>query len=194
MSKSRSIICLFAALALGAGGCGESTKTASTSPGTSTPAATSTQANESSHTASQGASAPAAPPANKASQPKATEKAARAKPHPEAPHKGAEAAKPSGEAGAPQLKVPPQKLFANRAQRTFIAACEAAKGSHSSCECVLARQEISNVEKGQSVAETLALEAAMQRPGASLEALRLHHVLLPRGVKHSLELCKVTNK
>jgi len=89
--------------------------------------------------------------------------------------------------------VPPKRLFPKRLAHTFLVACAAAKGSPSSCECILARQELNKVEQGQSVAEDLVLEAVMEKPGASLEAMR-HGVRLPALFKRNLELCKVTNR
>jgi hypothetical protein len=70
----------------------------------------------------------------------------------------------------------------------FIASCEAAKGSSSSCECILSKQEKSNVEKGQSLAELVALQVAFKE-GVSLEKVTRHGVPVPIGIKRAAEQC-----
>jgi hypothetical protein len=198
MSTPRAIACLFAALAVAASGCGGSTKTASTSASapvtstsasTSTPASTSAPGVESSHTLSRSTSSKEAQ--HTASHPKAAEKAAQAKPNrePKASKRHVEA-KPS-ETGP--LAVPAKKQYPAAVRRRFLGTCEAGKGSPSRCGCILARQELSNVEKGQSVAEMLALEAALHL-GPLEEVRRRGASLLPEAIRHSLERCKSTTK
>jgi hypothetical protein len=49
------------------------------------------------------------------------------------------------------------------------------------------------VPMGQSIAEVLALEIAVQQ-GASLADAMRHSVPLPQGLRRSLDQCKSTNK
>jgi hypothetical protein len=199
----RLAICLLVAPAVVASGCG-STETASTS---STTASTSSTASAnagtsapkaSAQTASQSTSSTAAPDTTKAHEPKAPE--AKSK-HPleervaelrrklehQAPKKRVEAAKPS--AGLSQQQVPLKQRYAEEIQRNFTNLCKAGKGSASSCECLLVRLEVSNVEKGQSIAELLAVDEALQR-GSSFQEIAQRHVRLPRRVQGDAEACK----
>ncbi len=173
MSRSRSLVCLSVALALVASGCGESTKTASTSATASTPAATSTPAGTStpaSTSTSAGTTAPAtesphavqgtgSTESHTQSQPKASNKAAKA------PVKKATVKPPAN-----ILRLPaPRFLYPKKLRRMFVAACEAAQGSPAACECVIAKQAAGNAEKGQLLSEVLALEAVILHGGTTLE-------------------------
>jgi hypothetical protein len=89
--------------------------------------------------------------------------------------------------------VPRKKRYPETVSIKFISSCKTAKGSPSSCGCVLARQELRKVEKGQSIAELLAFEIAVQS-GASLKAMMQHKVELPVGLSQSLDQCKHTTK
>ena len=191
VSASRSIICLVATSAILAG-CGESTKTTSTSASTSAPASTpSAPAVESPPTTSPSTSSTKTQPASTATQPKPAETTAQVKPP--SPPKAAEVAKPvksSEETGA-LAKVPLKKQWPRILLDKFLNSCEAGKGSLATCECVLVKQELAPVEQGLAVAEVLVFEGAVRR-GVSLEQAIHHAVPLPGGVRLSLEQCVKT--
>jgi hypothetical protein len=72
-----------------------------------------------------------------------------------------------------------------------LRACKRAKGSTSSCECIIATQEGNlKVEVGQSLAELLALELAFEREHATLEAIRRHRVPSPHLVRRAVLKCR----
>jgi hypothetical protein len=72
-----------------------------------------------------------------------------------------------------------------------MRACKAAKGSTSSCECIIIKQEANlKVERGQTLAELLALEIAFERAHASLEDIRRHRVPAPRLVRRVIRQCR----
>ena len=52
---------------------------------------------------------------------------------------------------------------------------EIAKGSPSSCECVVVKQELRPVERAQSIAELIVLEAALAQ-GITLEQAARHRI------------------
>ena len=69
--------------------------------------------------------------------------------------------------------------------------CKGAKGSKSSCECILVKQELNTKpEVGQLVAELLALEIAFQHEHASLEDVRTHRVPSPRKIRRLARECQ----
>jgi hypothetical protein len=85
------------------------------------------------------------------------------------------------------------KQYPENFQVNFIARCEAAKGSASLCKCVLHKQEFSKEEKGQSLAELLALEVALQK-GATIPELARPTgprpaIPLPAEIRGRLEAC-----
>jgi len=93
--------------------------------------------------------------------------------------------------GAAEQDVPLKRRYPKELQGKFLRACKAAKGSTSSCECIIARQEVNlKVEQGQSLAELLALELAFEREHASLEDIRRRRVRAPRLVRHVVRECK----
>jgi hypothetical protein len=92
--------------------------------------------------------------------------------------------------GAAEADVPPNRRYPKELQGRFLRACKAAKGSTSSCECIIARQEGNlKVERGQSLAELLALEIAFEREHASLADIRRRRVRSPRLVRRVVREC-----
>jgi hypothetical protein len=93
--------------------------------------------------------------------------------------------------GAAEQDVPLNRRYPKELQGKFLRACKAAKGSTSSCECIIARQEVNlKVERGQSLAELLALELAFEREHASVEDVRRRRVRAPRLVRQVIRECK----
>jgi hypothetical protein len=91
---------------------------------------------------------------------------------------------------AAERALPLERRFPKQAQGKFMLACRAAKGSTSSCECIIVKQELNTkVEVGQLLAELLALEIAFQQ-NATLEDIRRHRVLSPRKVRQVARQCK----
>jgi hypothetical protein len=84
-------------------------------------------------------------------------------------------------------------------ETTFLAACTAAKGSPSNCECIFTTAEKSNAEKGESIAELLGLEVAFKgglttgRP-ATLEEILRHTVKAPQRIRGFAEACARNSK
>src|SRR5262249_9935871 len=155
--------------------------TASTDTGATAPAAkathTSTKTTGSTHaphTATQ-AKPPPKPPRSAPEQSPAVNKVLR------------QVTKPTGK-GTGEVLPPKSHRYPRFIQAGFIASCKSAKGSHSSCECIIIKQEARNVEKGQSMAELIALELELKH-GLSLRNAAHHRVLLPSGVQRSAELC-----
>jgi hypothetical protein len=72
-----------------------------------------------------------------------------------------------------------------------MALCEAAQGSQSSCECILAKQELSPVVKGRAFAEMLVLEAAAQERLTLADLLR-HPKELPVLLRRNVAQCVST--
>jgi hypothetical protein len=93
--------------------------------------------------------------------------------------------------GAAEADLPLNRRYPKELQGKFLRACERAKGSSSSCECIIARQEANlKVETGQSLAELLALELAFEREHATLEAIRRKRVPSPRLVRRAVIKCR----
>jgi hypothetical protein len=168
-------------LAVLSSGCG-STKTASTPTTTSTSKTASTNA---------GTTAPAGKGAQSATQSTSSKHAPpttapEAKPAREQKAAKVQAVKPTVESAE---GVPPSHRFPRPVQVKFIASCGAAKGSNSSCECILTKLEQANVEKGQSIAELIALELELKN-GVSLQEAPHHGAEpLPVRVKRDVEEC-----
>jgi hypothetical protein len=190
MSKSRSIICLSAALTVVASGCGGASNTVVTTV-TSAPSTPSTPGPEASNTGGTGTSSEQAQHAGTASQPSAAAKTPETSAHREQkPSKrGTEAAKPTSGSPAP-TSVPPKRRYPRSVHFKFLSSCQAAQGSPSSCECVVVKQELRPVEKPQSIAELIILEAALAQ-GITLEQAARHRIPLPEGVQRSLVQCKI---
>jgi len=86
------------------------------------------------------------------------------------------------------------KTYPENFQVTFIARCQAAKGSASLCTCVLHKQEFSKEEKGQSLSELLALELVL-RKGATIPEVAQSPVpraapSIPVEIRLRLEKCQ----
>ena len=189
----RAAVCLPALLAVLASGCG-STKTAST-----TVTVASTPTTGSTNTGNTGTTLPAVKAAKTATQstgakhlPTHTtvapakpqqEKTAEAKPKFE---KGAlENRTEAEEAGRASSEKAPPGQYPRFFQIRFIVSCEAAKGSHSSCECIITKSEKSNIEKGRSLAELIALELEFKK-GVPLRGV----AGLPRHVQRITNECR----
>jgi hypothetical protein len=185
-------ICLPAVLALFASGCG-STKTASTptattsatataNAGATPPTATGTK------TATQRTHPKHAPPHTTASPAKPKrQKAAEAKPKRE--QKPSKKKAEELEVGAGSNEKAPPHRFPRVFQLRFIVSCEAGKGSNATCECILTKLEKSNVEKGQSIAELIALELELK------QGVPLGRVAgLPRRVQRDTKECRSKSK
>ncbi len=210
LKPPRLTICLLVALAVVASGCGSAEKTASTnaagtsasapskpSPQTASQSTSSTQAQ---HTTSKAPEPKTAEAKSKSEQQASKKSAEAAKPK-------TEAAKPKTEAAAPKLEaaaqsVPRKKQYSARTQFIWMKRCETAKGSHLDCECILVKQELAKVETGQSLAEILAIEFAMQK-GISLEQVLRQGVPFPggsqlvhapAGIRRSINTCLSASK
>jgi hypothetical protein len=189
----RAAVCLPALLAVLASGCG-STKSVSTTVTTaSTPTTGSTNT---------GTTLPAVKAAKTATQstgakhlPTHTTVApAKPQPKPQQEKRRREVFQPEGslenkteveEAGRASSEKAPPGQYPRFFQIRFIVSCEAAKGSHSSCECILTRSEKSKVEKGQSLAELIALELEFKK-GVPLRGV----AGLPRRVQRITNECR----
>jgi hypothetical protein len=180
MAKT-SILGLFAGLALAASGCGETMKTTSTNAATSTPATATAPATTGSQPPVQSTGSTGAQPAGETSRPNTTETATHPNP---VPKKAPKAAKPSVKTGTTPT---PRFRYPKRLRLAFVNACEGAKGSPSACECVITKQTLAKVEKGQAIAEVLALEAALTQHIPLAQAARPGGA--PEGVQRNLKLC-----
>ena len=174
-------VCVCAALAVAAAGCGESAGTTSTKTTASAPAG------EAPPTVSQSTGSTGTTQA-KPTKPSHHEPAAAVKPP--VIHKIIEkkALKPVHSTPKP---VTPKAgtRFPTGVKVNFLDACLGAKGSTASCECVIARQELLKVEKGQAIAELVIVEAAMLQKHLSFAEAAAHTVLLPELVHQSLKAC-----
>jgi hypothetical protein len=181
-----SLLVAAATLLSGCGGCG-STKKAGTGSSTRTNVSTGASASLGAHAGRRGAT---------------TSKPQIAEPKPE-PSQAPETQKFLGKreanlraAATPTLAVaemdlPVARRYPKELQGKFMSACKAAKGSTSSCECIIIKQEANlKVERGQSLAELLAVEIAFEREHASLEDIRRHRVPSPRLVRRAIRACR----
>ena len=181
--------CMIVGLAVLASGCG-STKTASVyvTASTSTNAGTTAPAGSSAQSATQSTNSTQAPQTTATKAKAESPRAPEAKPERKQPASGAGAQAVTPGNGSGEVLPPRSRRYPRFFQLKFISSCEAAGGSHSSCECILITQEKRNVEKGQSMAELLALDLELRR-GISLQKAAHHGVLLPSGVQRSAEAC-----
>ena len=188
----RAAVCLPALLAVLASGCG-STTTAST---TTTTASTPTTA--SANTGNTGTTLPAVKAAKTATQSTGAKHlpthttVAPAKPQKEKRRR--EVFQPEGslenkteveQAGRASSEKAPPHQYPRFFQIKFIVSCEAAGGSHSSCECILTKLEKLPGEKEKSLAELLALELEIKN-GVPLRRV----AGLPRGVQRITNECR----
>jgi hypothetical protein len=193
LGRLRVVGCLLAATLL-VSGCG-STKKSSTST---------TSNNGGTTSANAGATGPVRPQTvpqrarNKESQHAATPKAAEAKPKQELTGTEILRKRKTNERAAvrtgleiAETDLPFNRRYPKDLQGKFMLACKAAKGSASSCECIIVRQEVNlKIERGQSLAELLALEIAFERQHASLEDIRRRRVRSPRIVRRAVRACR----
>jgi hypothetical protein len=91
----------------------------------------------------------------------------------------------------PVLKdVPPARRYEEKIYEPFLAVCkEAGKGSSANCECIVVKQELVKVEKGESLAELLALQVAFQK-GETLAKVWRHQAAVPTYAQRSADECK----
>jgi len=190
----RLLSCLLVAVAMLVSGCG-STKKTSTSSAASKNASTGASANSGAQTAPRGAST-----AQKAVKPKTAE----AKPNHKLTAAEAEETRrilqkqkinerAAARIGlqAAEADLPLKRRYPKELQGKFMRACKAAKGSTSSCECIIVRQEANlKVERGQTLAELLALEIAFERDHAKLEDIRRRRVPSPRIIRRVVRACR----
>jgi hypothetical protein len=178
-------------------GCG-STKQTSTSSTASKNASTGATANSGTQTVPRGASSKKSQHAKKAVEPKPAEAKPKPKETPEAENRRLvrkreayqrAAARPTLEIA--EMDLPVKRRYPKELQGKFMRACKAAKGSTSSCECIVVKQESNlKVERGQSLAELLALEIAFARHAASLEDIRRRRVRSPRLIRRVIRECR----
>jgi len=92
--------------------------------------------------------------------------------------------------GAAEADLPLHRRYPKELQGKFLRACKRARGSTSTCECIIARQEANlRVERGQTLAELLALEIAFEREHATLQDIRHRRVRSPRLVRRTVREC-----
>jgi hypothetical protein len=192
----RLVICLLVAATLLVGGCGSAKKASTTSAantnvGTSAPANVSTVPKGASTKESQHAKKAVTPSAAEAkpeqNQTAAAEEIRRHQRQREANERAAR----TQILAVAEYDVPLNRRYPKELQGKFLRACKATKGSTSSCECIIARQEGNlKVEVGQSLAELLALELAFKREHASLEDIRRRRVRSPSLVRQVVRQCR----
>jgi len=176
--------CPLVALTLLVSGCGSTTSTTTTlatntSAGT-TGAQTAPQSTTSSTEAPQ--APPAPPPKTAETKSKATNTVAKASPPP---------VQTVSKSGVKPVKppLPPGKgPYPAEIKQPFLATCKAAKGSTSSCVCVLTTLERSHVEQGESIAELIVLETKLRR--VSLAQVMRGGISLPSGDEEAAAHCK----
>ncbi len=87
-------------------------------------------------------------------------------------------------------EVPKARQFPPEVYRPYFARCEGAKGAIANCECILVKLELTNgPEKGQLIAELLAVQLALQK-GASLTKVMNHGVVLPPNAQRAAGECR----
>jgi hypothetical protein len=190
------VICVLIAAVSLASACG-STKKASTTSVVRTNVGTSAPANV--NTVPKGTSTQQSQHANKAVGPRASEAspgqngaaAAAEENRRQRQREGDIRAAGTQILGAAEADLPLNRRYPKELQGKFMRACKAAKGSTSSCECIIVTQEANlKVEVGQSLAELLALELAFEREHASLQSIRRGRVRAPRLVRHAVRKCR----
>jgi hypothetical protein len=193
----RLVICLLIAAASLASACGSTkkartTSVAQTNVGPSAPANVNTVPKGTSAKESQHAKKAVEPSASEA-KPGQNEAAAAAEENRRRQRKREANIRAAGTQilGAAEADLPLNRRYPKELQGKFLRACKAAKGSTSSCECIIATQEGNlKVEVGQSLAELLALELAFEREHASLAAIRARRVPSPRLVRQAVRKCR----
>jgi hypothetical protein len=85
--------------------------------------------------------------------------------------------------------VPVKRQYPTSLQESFVTTCTAAGGSHSACECVIKKLELSQKEKGYSLAELLATDVGLRR--ASYQAIaKGGPVQVPGPAFQAMRTCK----
>ena len=157
MPLSRLKIGSLLALALLVGGCGSSHSGSTTTTIGSAPTTGPTQAGGSpSASASTGASGSTQP-----SHPSPTGIPKKPVEFKEEGSKATEAAKMK--VREKETGVPVKRQYPTSLQASFVDTCTAAGGSHSACECITKKLELSSREKGFSLAELLATDVGLRR-------------------------------
>ena len=175
--------------------CG-STKKAGTSTTAST-ASTGASGTSGAQTVPRGTSTKGSKPTKKAVEPETAETKPERKESPEAENRRLVRKREANRRAAarPTLQVaemdlPLKRRYPKELQGKFMRACTAAKGKTSSCECIIVKQEANlKVERGQTLAELLALEIAFSR-GATLADIRRRRVRSPRLVRRVIRECR----
>jgi hypothetical protein len=195
----RLLSCLLVAVAMLVSGCGSTKKTGASSAASQN-ASTGASANLGAQTVPRGASTKESQHAQKAVKPKTAEAkperkvtAAEAEEGRRIQQKQKTNERAAARVGlqAAERDVPLKRRYPKELQGKFMRACKAARGSTSSCECIIARQEANlKVERGQTLAELLALEIAFEREHASLEDIRRRRVPAPRLVRRVVRACR----
>jgi len=194
----RLVICLLVAAASLVSGCGcgsakkaGTTITVNTNVGPSAPANVSTVPTGTSTKESQHGKTAVTPSATEAKPEQSQTAVAEENRRHQRRREADERAASTPGLGAAESDLPLNRRYPKELQGKFLRACKAAKGSTSSCECIIVRQEINRkVEVGQSLAELLALEIAFERRHASLEDIRRRRVRAPRLVRQVIRLCR----
>jgi len=192
----RVVICPLVAAALLVSGCGSAKKasttiTENTNLGTSAPANAGTAPKGTSAKESQHAKTAVTPSATAAkpeqNQAAATEEFRRHQRQRQANERAAG----TRILGAAESDLPRNRRYPKELQGKFLRACKAAKGSTSSCECIIVRQEANlKLERGRTLAELLALELAFAREHASLEDIRRRRIRSPHEVRKIVRQCR----
>ena len=188
----RVAVCLPALLAVLVSGCGSTTTANTTTTTASTPTTAST------NTGNTGTTLPAVKVAKTATQSTGAKQPTHttvAPPQPQRREKPADAKRKrkefveteaeAREAGRASSEKAPPHQYPRFFQIKFIVSCEAAGGSHSSCECILTKLEKLPGEKEKSLAELLALELEIKN-GVPLRRV----AGLPRGVQRITNECR----
>jgi hypothetical protein len=161
MPLSRLKICSLLALALLVGGCGSSHSGSATTTISSAPTTGPTQAGGSvSETTGTGA----------------TGSTQTSHPNPTKPEKTKPLEFKEGASEPAKMKVreketgvPVKRQYPTALQEGFTTTCTAAGGSHSACECIVKKLELTPLEKGHSLAELLATYVGLRK--TSYEAI-----------------------
>jgi len=176
--------CPFVALTLLVSGCGSTTST-TTTLATNTSAGTTGAQTAPQSTAGSTATphtTQASPPKTAEAKSKGAHTVAKASPAPVRT-----VSKPSVKPAKPPL--PPGKgPYPAEIKQPFLETCRAAKGSTSSCVCVLTSLERSHVEQGESIAELIVLETKLR--SVPLAQVLRGDVRLPSGDEEAAIHCK----
>ena len=191
---ARVLNCLLVAVAILASGCGSTKKTSASSPASQN-AGTGTSATSGAQTAPRAASTAqkAVKPKTAEAKPEHTPAAAEAEETRRIVQKRKTNERAAARIGleAAEADLPLKRRYPKELQGKFMRACRTAKGSTSSCECIIIKQEANlKLERGQTLAELFALEIAFERDHASLEDIRRRRVRSPRIIRRVVRACR----